>query len=302
MEIMNDAAVTTAIERLDGGARAWRQVLAGFLASSISWGFPAAFGVYQLHYTESLGLAASQVSWIGSTQAFLSFFLCTVSGRLADAGHSRTTVLAGGIFTVTGTLMTSFATEYWQVLLSQGVCTGIGLGLTFMPTMYTINSYFESRRALAMSLSASGTSFGSITITLVIQRLTPIIDFAWTVRCVTLVALLFCGTCFLCLKPRSDTVKRPLRGEPLFEWRAFREGPYLLYLLGVTLFFWVFYLGFFYVGPNQSTLLVDTVTDRSSDQHFRSQQARLRSTHCRQPPANHERCWLPSTPLGGLDR
>ncbi|TLS29223.1 hypothetical protein PpBr36_01690 [Pyricularia pennisetigena] len=119
----------------DGGVVAWAQVLAGFLMNAVGWGYPATFGMYQLHYVSNLGLPGSQVAWVGSVQTFLAYALCVVAGRLADAGYIRSTVSVGSVFVVVGTLATSWAVKYWQILLAQGLCTGLGLGLITTPTL-----------------------------------------------------------------------------------------------------------------------------------------------------------------------
>ena len=98
----------------EGGLTAWLQVFAVHLMSSLAWGYPATFGVYQTHYTETMNLPRSQISWIGSIQVFLAFAMCTISGRLSDAGFNHATVAGGCALTVFGTFMTSLATEYWQ--------------------------------------------------------------------------------------------------------------------------------------------------------------------------------------------
>ena len=91
--------------------------------------------MYQLHYTESLHLPPSQVSWIGSIQIFLTFAISAFSGRSADAGYARHAVLVGTSLCVLGTFMTSFAKTYWQIFLAQGICEGIGMGIMYMPAV-----------------------------------------------------------------------------------------------------------------------------------------------------------------------
>lgn len=49
-----------------------------------------------------------------------------------------------------------------QVLLSQGVCAGIGAGLIYVPSIAVISHYFHKKRTLAMSIVAGGSSFGSV--------------------------------------------------------------------------------------------------------------------------------------------
>lgn len=47
------------------------------------------FGVFQTYYVNSLGKSPSDISWIGSIQVFLVFFIGTFTGRLTDAGYFR---------------------------------------------------------------------------------------------------------------------------------------------------------------------------------------------------------------------
>ena len=157
----------------DGGLRAWTQVLVGHLINALTWGFPASFDVYQLHYSEVLLLPPSQVSWIGSVQGFLTFFISAFSGRAADAGYARHTVFAGTTLLVFGTFMTSLATKYWQIFLAQGICTGIGMGVIFMPAVTVVGTYFAKRKVMALATSAAGSGTGSVIFPSIVQYLTP---------------------------------------------------------------------------------------------------------------------------------
>ncbi|RMJ11460.1 hypothetical protein CDV36_008923 [Fusarium kuroshium] len=227
----------------DGGFRAWSQVFAGMLINCLAWGYPATFGVYQLHYEETLSLPSSQISWIGSCQTFLTFAFCGPAGRLADAGYTRETVLVGSVLAVLGSFMTSLCTEYWQIFLAQGVCTGIGLALIFMPAVSVVSSYFKAKKAFALAVAAMGTGVGAIVFPATLQYLIPQIGFPWAVRCAAFVALTMAIIANIILKPCLP----PRRSGPLVEWDAFRELPYLFFSLGAFLNFYALYFGFFYI-------------------------------------------------------
>ncbi|KAH8908921.1 MFS general substrate transporter [Coniochaeta sp. PMI_546] len=235
--------VESAFEPPDGGLVAWTQVLAGNLVNCISWGYPATFGVYQLYYKDWLQLPQAQISWIGSVQLFLTFVSCTFSGRLADAGYVKTTLAAGSFMVIFGTFMTSISTQYWQIFLAQGVCTGLGLGIMFMPPLTVINSYFKRKRALALAIAATGTGIGSVIFPATIQYLIPKVGFGWAVRVSAFVALVICVIATTVLKPRL----KPRRTGPWVEWSAFTEGPYVLFTMGAFFTFWALYFGFFYI-------------------------------------------------------
>ncbi|KAI9158712.1 Aspyridones efflux protein apdF [Paramyrothecium foliicola] len=227
----------------DGGVRAWSQVLAALLINAMTWGYPASFGVYQLHYEEVTGLPSAQISWIGSIQIFLTFGICAVGGRLSDAGFARQTVAAGCFLSVLGTFMTSLCVEYWQMVLAQGVCTGLGLGLAFMPAVSVASSYFKRKRAFALAVAAVGTSVGSLIFPSTVQYLIPQIGFRWAVRCAGFVALVITLLANSLLKPYVA----PRKTGALVEWTAFRELPYVFFALGAFLNLYALYFGFFYI-------------------------------------------------------
>ncbi|KUI56642.1 Riboflavin transporter MCH5 [Cytospora mali] len=227
----------------DGGLAAWLQVLNNVLINCMAWGYPAAFGVFQLYYTETLNLDSSEVSWIGSFQIFLCFAMCAPSGRLADAGYSRETTIVGSVFLVLGTFMTSLCTKYWQIFLAQGVCTGIGLGLIYMPAIVVMTAYFSKRQAIAMGLGGTGASIGSALFPAVVQYLIPAIGFPWAVRCLAFLFLLMSITSVILIKPRLP----PRHGGSIFELEAFKEAPYVLYTVGTFFIFFALYFTSFYV-------------------------------------------------------
>ncbi|KIE00965.1 Major facilitator superfamily domain, general substrate transporter, partial [Metarhizium majus ARSEF 297] len=227
----------------DGGWRAWSQVLAANLANAVSWGYAATFGVYQLYYVDAMGLESSQVSWIGSVQVFLAFIVCGPSGRIADAGYAHEIIIVGCFFVVLGSYMTSFCYGYWQIMLAQGVCTGIGLGVISTPAVAITSSYFSTRRSLALSMSAMGTSAGGVVFPAIVQYLIPQVGFSWATRVGALVALILCiGACVL-LKPYIPGRKTG----PWVEWAAFKEIPYALFAAAAFLNFYGMYFGLFYI-------------------------------------------------------
>lgn len=236
----------------DGGWRAWSQVIAANLANAVSWGYAAAFGVYQLYYVDNLGLPVAKVSWIGSVQMFLAFIVCAPSGRIADAGYSHEIIIVGCFFIVIGSYMTSFCSEYWQIMLSQGVCTGIGIGVISTPAVAITSSYFKRYRSLALSMSAIGTSVGGVIFPAMVQYLIPAIGFRWASRVVALVALVLCiGTCVL-LRPFIPGRKTG----PWVEWAAFKELTYSLFAAGSFLNFYAMYFGLFYVSLHVSFFMI----------------------------------------------
>jgi MFS family permease len=82
------------------------------------------------------------------------------AGWLLDAGHLRLIIVVGAFLEVFGLMMTSLSTKYWQILLSQAVCTGLGSGLLGLTSVAVIPLYFSSRRMIATGIAATGSSLG----------------------------------------------------------------------------------------------------------------------------------------------
>lgn len=102
---------------------------AAHIMTANTWGIINSFGIFQAYYADGLGLPPSQISWIGSMQFILTTFLGVFSGRLADAGYFRLILAIGTSLVFLGLLGTSFGSEYWHFMLSQGVIVGFGTGL-----------------------------------------------------------------------------------------------------------------------------------------------------------------------------
>ncbi|GAB1197156.1 hypothetical protein APSETT444_006447 [Aspergillus pseudonomiae] len=227
----------------DGGFEAWAQVASGHLILALTWGYVSSFGVFQNYYETTLPQSASDISWIGGVQVFSLLFISTLSGRATDAGFARPMILAGSIFMLVGTFMTSLATTYWQLFLAQGVCIGIGQGLMWLPSVTVISTYFARKRVFAVTTAATGTSTGGMIFPAVIQYLTPKIGFPWAVRCMGFIVLFMVILINLLVRTRLP----PRKSGPLVEWTAFKDTSYMLFTFGIFLLYWTLYFAFFYV-------------------------------------------------------
>jgi MFS family permease len=76
-------------------------------------------------------------------------------------GHFRACFNGGCILLVAGVFLTSFCTAWWQLLLAQGILTGIGMGLAFGSGVIVLLSYFSTHVGLATGIAAAGSSTGA---------------------------------------------------------------------------------------------------------------------------------------------
>ncbi|KAG1882600.1 major facilitator superfamily domain-containing protein [Suillus subluteus] len=157
----------------EGGVTAWGTALGAFLIQFCGAGYTTSYGVFQDFYTQTYltnstpSEIASWYSWIGSVNAFLTFSVGLLSGRLLDRGAFYHVMKIGCFLQCLFLFMLSLAKPngYYQaslIFLSQGIGSGFAIGLTNVPSIAVVSHHFQRRRAFVMGLVVAGVSMGSI--------------------------------------------------------------------------------------------------------------------------------------------
>ncbi|PLB38219.1 MFS general substrate transporter [Aspergillus candidus] len=231
--------------RMDGGLQAWLQVLGSWILFANTWGLTNSFGVFETYYshTHLPTSSPSAISWIGSIQLFLTMLVGVFAGWFLDAGHLRILLIMGTFLEVFGMFMTSLSTTYWQILLAQGICVGLGSGLLGLTSVAVIPLYFSKKRMIATGIAATGSSLAGIIYPIMLRRLFVQIGFAWAVRALTFLILGCLMICCAVMKLRP----RPRRATALIEFKHFRDRSYMAFVAAFTLMIASVYVPFFYI-------------------------------------------------------
>ena len=171
------------------------------------------------------------------------FLLGMFGGRALDAGLFRPTIIIGIAFQIVGIFTMSFAKNYWQLLLTKGICTGVGGGIFFVPVMGLTSTYFAKRRGMALGIVTSGNSFGGIVYPIVVRQLLDKVGFGWTVRVLGFINVVSLAVVIAFMKPRLP----PRKVGPLIDPDAFRDLPYIIHVLGICFLMPTVYFVFYYV-------------------------------------------------------
>jgi MFS family permease len=191
-------------------------------------------------------------------QAFLMFFLSAFSGRALDAGLFRPTVIIGITFQLVGLFTMAQSTNYWQLLLTHGVLTGIGGGIFFCPVMGLMSTYFAKNRGLALGFATSGNAVGGILYSVIVRQLLPSLGFAWTVRVLGFINLATLAVTVVFMKPRLP----PRKTGPIIDWISIKDVPYVLFTLACCFLMSSIYFVFYYVSNFSRRLVTIPITDR----------------------------------------
>ncbi|KAI9568014.1 major facilitator superfamily domain-containing protein [Boletus coccyginus] len=179
--------------------------------------------------------------WIGSLVTFLVTAIGPICGPLFDNGYFYHVYIAGAVLQSLSVFALSLVQpgQYYQVLLAQGLASGIGQGLMYVPSFAILSHHFKRRRATMMAIVCSGIALGGIVNTIMLdQLLNGPTGFKTGVQIsgAFITVLLFLS----CILVRTRYSAARQEATPVKFWKAtkncFTEVPSLLTIIGFTLF------------------------------------------------------------------
>lgn len=244
------------------GRTAWFHALAAILVVGNCWGISNAFGLFEAYYTRNYlpGTSPSTIAWIGSTQLALVFGLGVPVGRLVDLGLFRAMFHGGTFLMILGLFASSVCTAFWSLWLTQGLVTGLGMGMVFCSGILALMSWFDERKmGVAMGLGAAGSRIGGIVYVLIARHFLVTNGFATTMQIlggVAAVSMIPPNLIFR-MRHQRDLTRRHAKNKARasLSIRTFTSPAYVFAALGMFLTFLGVYFGFVYIVSFGSAVL-----------------------------------------------
>lgn len=142
--------------------RAWRAVVAAFLAMFAVFGVAYSFGAFFAPMSDEFGSGRSATSLVFSVTAFLYFALGALSGPAVDRFGPRPVLLTGAVSLGAGLLATSRVQSIEVGYLTYGLGVGIGVACGYVPMVAVVGGWFEQRRSAALGVAVAGIGFGTV--------------------------------------------------------------------------------------------------------------------------------------------
>ncbi|KAG1768546.1 major facilitator superfamily domain-containing protein [Suillus occidentalis] len=247
LSVSKDCAPPSHLDEFpEGGLVAWSTAFGSFLILFCGWGYTTSFGVYEDFYTQHYLTNESSyaISSIGSFNAFLGTAVSLIAGLLYDRGYFYHLVITGSLLQSVSLFMLSFAKpdQYYQVFLTQGLGSGIALGLLYIPSLAVVSHYFKRKRTLVMTFVILGSSLGAIIHPIMLNNiLNGHLGFANGVRASAgMVSALLLIAC-LCMRTRLDPPTIPVNYITAAK-KCLLDVPFLFALAGAFLM----QIGFYY--------------------------------------------------------
>ncbi|XP_021491127.1 monocarboxylate transporter 6 isoform X1 [Meriones unguiculatus] len=148
-----------ALEQADG-RWAWVVLLASLVAQGLTVAFPSCMGVFFTDLQRDFQASNSETSWFPALMVAMLHTggpLCSV---LVKRFGCRVTMMLGGILASLGMVASSFSGSLYQLFLTAGLITGLGMCFSFQSSITVLGLYFVQHRPLANALASMGMSMG----------------------------------------------------------------------------------------------------------------------------------------------
>jgi MFS transporter, OFA family, oxalate/formate antiporter len=214
----------------------WGVVLAAFTLMFMGFGAVYSFAAFFTAFQSEFDASRANVSLVFSLSALLWFSAGVPGGMLADRFGPRGVCLAGALFLAGGLALAANAPSVELLYLTYSIGVGLGIGLSYVPSVAAVQQAFVTHRGLASGIAVSGIGAGNLVIPLAAAWLIGLIG--WRHAYLTLAAamLVLSVPAALALGGRKSVRKgvdgAPLPGMSLSE--GLRSAPFWL-MYGVTL-------------------------------------------------------------------
>ncbi|KAI9298413.1 MFS general substrate transporter [Neoconidiobolus thromboides FSU 785] len=228
--------------RLDG-KEGWIVVIASFMNLFVVVGMAFSFGVFMQHYADVLfkdQVPLSTLTFIGTLTTSLTTLLSVFTGKVADRIGYRNSILIGSVVLPLGLLLASFSTEVWHLFLTQGVMTGIGGAISFVPAISAPAQWFKKYTGLATGICVAGSGLGGLILSPIIQAIISNLGFRWALRVEAIISAVILPISALFVKER---VKTPKKG-PWFNFGILKDLRFISLFLGGFLYSFGYFVPF----------------------------------------------------------
>ena len=143
-------------------AYGWVVVLCAFTLMFVGFGAAYSFAAFFRAFESEFGASRAHVSLVFSLCAFLYFLLGAPGGMLADRYGTRSVALAGVLCLAAGLAAASFARSIEVLYATYSIGLGVGIGLTYVPSVAAVQPWFDRHRVLASGIAVSGIGAGNL--------------------------------------------------------------------------------------------------------------------------------------------
>ncbi|HVB46758.1 MAG TPA: MFS transporter [Burkholderiales bacterium] len=177
----------------------WVVVAAAFTLMFVGFGAAYSFAAFFAAFQSDFSASRGHVSLLFSVAAFLWFSLGAPGGLLADRLGPRRVALAGVACLVAALACASVARSIEALYLTYSVGIGVGVGLTYVPSVGAVQPWFTRNRAFASGLAVAGIGAGNFLVPLLATWFIGLFGWRSAYQALALLVLVLGGTAALAI-------------------------------------------------------------------------------------------------------
>jgi OFA family oxalate/formate antiporter-like MFS transporter len=151
----------------------WRVVGGVHALTAVTFGSAYAFSAVFSGLTLEFHASRGEVSFVFSISAFVFYALGAIAGPLADRWSTRSLIVVGLIAMVLGYAGASQAKSLAALYVWYGAGVGLGIGLSYVPALGAVQSWFDRRRSQASGIATAGLGVGTLTVPMAVGWAVP---------------------------------------------------------------------------------------------------------------------------------
>ncbi|KAG1494766.1 hypothetical protein G6F46_006741 [Rhizopus delemar] len=226
----------------------WLAVISCFLGTFVVYGIMYSWGNYQKLYVEDIFAGRTdlfKIAFVGTSSSALSLAFGLFTTPVIQKLGFRGTMMIGTILCPVSLILASFATNLWEIYMTQGILAGIGGAFVFTPAITLPSQWFTSRRGLATGLAISGSGVGGVCFAPLAQYLIDNLGYRDSLRVLGAISFTL-----LCISTALATsrYRPPLSNNGQGKWYHIVDFD-LINLRFILLFIYAFFAGFGYLAP-----------------------------------------------------
>ncbi|KAJ2849690.1 hypothetical protein IWW36_002457 [Coemansia brasiliensis] len=143
-------------------------VVMSFIGMFLGSGMTNSYGIFEEEYeniysNKNSGKSSiSSAIAIGSVHVSVNYLFTTIAGAVCERLGMGLTTFLGGLLLGIGHFAAGFCTKVWQLVLTQGVLAGAGVGTVFIVVSTIPTSWFSKNQGFLIGVVHSGSGVGGL--------------------------------------------------------------------------------------------------------------------------------------------
>lgn len=149
----------------------WVVCFSSFVVQFLILGTHNSFGSFFVALLEEFHRSEAETAWIGSLAVGITYMAAPISTSLCDRWGCRVVMCLGSVTYMVAMLITSFVPYMSFMYLTYGVLFGFASSCCYFSSFYVLIIYFNKYLALANGIAAAGAGAGTMSISLIVDKL-----------------------------------------------------------------------------------------------------------------------------------